>query len=287
MAILTLASATAPLLFFFPKLSPPPDPPSPLSLSLNSLVIPLRLFFRASFPIEPSLRIMTLADETVDEREMLSVEALNRPLNSDRDFGFVVRMEGSAAAVPAEDEPAIVPAMLEAEGEVVPSCPEELGGALVSSSALSVNARLNRLLRPPDREACTCGACGNNSLSSLLRRLFALLVPSNVVGCWDNGLGFTVLVAAARFTGDGGCGDCCCCPGWGGVFDPTLEFECWRIDGGRSLEFDTVRWCGKGGPRAVGEPVESERTRVSGAFVEIGGIRPCPRGLPEGLPWTE
>ena len=142
---------------------------------------------------------------------MLSVEALNRPLNSDRDFGFVVRIEASPTAVElAEDGPAIVPARLEVEGEGMPSCPAELGGAPVSSSALSVNARLNRLLRPPDREACTCGAWGNNSLSSLLRRLFALLVPSKVVDCWDNGLGFTVLVAGARFAGAEGCGDCCC-----------------------------------------------------------------------------
>lgn len=217
---------------------------------------------------------------------MLSVEALNRPLNSDRDFGFVVRMEVSpAVAALTDDEPPIVFAMLEVEGEGTPSCPAELGGALVSSSALSVNARLNLLLRPPDREACTCGACGNNSLSSLLRRLFALLVPSNVVDCWDNGLGFTVLVAAARFAGDEGCEGCGC--GCGDVFDPTLEIEFWRIDGARSLEFDTVRWCRSGGPRAVGEPVESERTRVSGVFVEIGATRPCPRTLPEGLPWTE
>jgi len=71
------------------------------------------------------------------------------------------------------------------------------------------------------------------------------------------------------------------------VFDPTLEFEFWRIDGARSLEFDTVRWCRNGGPRAVGEPVERERTRVSGALVEMGGTRPCPRRLPEGLPWAE
>jgi hypothetical protein len=62
---------------------------------------------------------------------MLSVEALNRPLNSDRDFGFVVRMEVSpAVGVLAEDVPAIVPAMLEAEGEGVPPCPAVLGGAL-------------------------------------------------------------------------------------------------------------------------------------------------------------
>ena len=242
MAILTLASTAAPLPFFLPKLSPPPDPPSPLSfsLSLNSFVIPLRLFFRASFPIEPSLRIITLADETVDEREILSVEALNRPLNSDRDFGFVVRMEASpTAAVLAEGEAVVVPAMLEAEGEGTPSCPVVLGGAPASSRALSVNARLNRLLRPPDREACTCGAWGNNSLSSLLRRLFALLVPSNVVDCWDNGLGFTVLVAAGRFAGVEGCK--ACCGGCGDVFGPTPEFEFWRIDGGRSLELDVVR----------------------------------------------
>ena len=214
------------------------------------------------------------------------MEALNRPLNSDRDFGFVVRMEASpTAAVLAGDEPAIVPAMLGAEGEGVPSCPAVLGGALASSRALSINARLNRFLRPPDREACTCGAWGNNSLSSLLRRLFALLVPSNVVDCWDNGLGFTVLVAAARFAGDEGCDVCCC--GWGDGFDPTLEFEFWRIDGARSLEFDTVRWCRNGGVRAVGEPAERERTRVSGAFVEMGATRPCPRRLPEGLPWAE
>ena len=216
---------------------------------------------------------------------MLSVEALNRPLNSDRDFGFVVRMEASpTAGVLTEDEPAVVPAMLEAEGEGMPPCPAVLGGAPASSRALSVNARLNRLLRPPDREACTCGAWGNNSLSSLLRRLFALLVPSNIVDCCDNGLGFTVL-AAVRFAGDEGCNDCCC--GCGDVLEPAPEFEFWRIDGARSLEFDTVRWCRSAGPRAVGEPAERERTRVSGVFVEMGGTRPCPRKLPDGLPWAE
>lgn len=168
------------------------------------------------------------------------MEALNRPLNNDRDFGFVVRMEASpTTAVLVEAETVVVPAMLEAEGEGTPSCPAVLGGAPASSRALSVIARLNRLLRPPDREACTCGAWGNNSLSSLLRRLFALLVPSNVVDCWDNGLGFTVLVAAVRFAGVEGCKGCC--GGCGDVFDPTPEFEFWRIDGGRSLELDVVR----------------------------------------------
>src|SRR5260370_10061247 len=147
--MLTLASTVVPLPFFFPKLSPPPDPPSPFSLSLNSFVIPLKLFFRASLPIEPSLRIITLAEETVDEREILSVEALNRPLNRDRDFGLVVRTEASpTTAVSVEDEAAIVPATLEVEGEGVPSCPDEPGAVLASSSALSVNARLNRFLRP-------------------------------------------------------------------------------------------------------------------------------------------
>jgi hypothetical protein len=70
-------------------------------------VMLMRLFLRANFPMEPNLRIMTDADETVDESDILSVEALNFPLNrpAARDFGLVDRIDSPAVTGVIGDDP--------------------------------------------------------------------------------------------------------------------------------------------------------------------------------------
>lgn len=55
-------------------------------LSLNKLVMLIKLFLRANLPTLrlPNFRIITLALETVEEREILSVEALSLLLKRER-----------------------------------------------------------------------------------------------------------------------------------------------------------------------------------------------------------
>jgi hypothetical protein len=91
----------------------------------------------------PIFLIITLADETVDESEILSVDALNRRLNRDLDLTLPVDSAGGRAGL---DDDGV------RGGEVdSPDVSAALRSPLVLLTEFIVKARLSLPLRPPVR----------------------------------------------------------------------------------------------------------------------------------------
>lgn len=163
----TVGSATLPFasFFFLGFLTEevPASASSSLSLSFLSLnrdVMPAREFRRASFPMEPILRMTTEAEDMVEESEMLSVEALRRELNKDaaRDRFLPGLPTGAVlppTAVPEVPAVRVLAASFASVGLGV-SAPFTLELAPASSSsscsacaAFKESARRNLFLSPP------------------------------------------------------------------------------------------------------------------------------------------
>ena len=130
---------------------------------------------RASLPIEPSLRMTTEADDIVEERDILSVDALSRELNNAVRFFFACFVAVEAASPPSA-------ALLCSPAARLASGEEDEGVAEDSSSAIAcgvLRERTRRILplSPPLRMAAEFGRGSINSLASRDMRFSAVEMP--------------------------------------------------------------------------------------------------------------
>ena len=192
----TLACDASALPGFFPFLTLLllPSPFSSLFLSLNKDVMPARELRRASLPMEPSLRIITDAEETVEEREMLSVDMFIRALKSAaaRDFffggGVVVTFSAWLESLPPLGllvDPDVTGLFGPDEPALIDASSSSLSPSSNDCAALKARALRSRPLSPPLRSIDAVGSGSRMAARSLSSRdtrfSAAVKLP------WDNG----------------------------------------------------------------------------------------------------